>query len=1026
VRRNSRCIRSLFADGEGWTARQLWDAVVLEATHIRRHGQGTSSASECAAVVDRLAAEHPVFQRRALLLCVAEALQTECTADEILAAVDDLENRRNVVRVGSNNGERVYSTEATVATERDMLRIALERRDEREFVGSEIVERIIAQRPELGEEQRIAVRYAFNRDGISVIEGSAAVGSAMEAIASAAREAGTGLEFRAIAPSRKAAAAVGAAAGTPEDLERAVQRGETRLSRFSVVCLKNGSIVGLKGLATLTRLCAAASAKLVVCCDTRPLQPLTANLPVAALARVLGSSRVDEIRQNDPNHRAASMDLATGDPVRALESYDRAGAIIWARDREELIARLAADYVNDRIRSGLNQGTDHGAGRSRAVLASWNHDVDQLNRRIRILLRRAGGLTGEDFRIAAVSRGGGKPGELALAAGDDVIFGEPVEVGGHTIRKADIGQVLRISGHAADPVITILFADGAEVAARASDLVGRRREGQPRCPRIQHAFAITVYASQGITIDDCYVANLRGLSREATCVAMTRHRARLRLYVDQSRIRDALAARRAADADGASSLVEPPEGGDDRGEPSEITIRTAIMGESRRSDRKVNVSDFADDIKAWVRGSEPAHATSTRSGRPHRCKTAVIRDSLAQPVIRLSPSAGRPAQHSSTAADHIALRMSARAKSPARYTPTGPVIGSKRPPGRTMRDEMSRLLRPDPSGSPSRQSGGQRCDVWNTEIRVVAGRRTRTAISRVGGRTQQKRVPAREWWCRKFGTWMRTATRPRADDVRARLARPGALAVSVRQKWHAMKAASVEQPALSLPGIRAEMPAFCQADICIDAAPETHDGPDLVALVRRNVAGELVGLNRYRVSGHGRPMLVQSEGEGGLYQAGNLITPDRIHVTDHAIEALLMAVSDTSPQRPLFVATDGVTNKSVVATIGCLARRHRGATWCLDSDAGAPKASPGYAIRRAIVSENPSAKIEVGARYRLRERDPAELVDSKARGPAGAEYQQHRRARRPDPHPLGESGSASESGPEETESPADPAILGSP
>ena len=181
---------------EGWSARQLWHAVTVEAEHIRRQcpekiDSSTSRISVCAAVVDRLVADQAVFERRTLLRHAAEALQTECTADEILAEVEDLERRGTIVRVGIDNNEPVYSTSAMIEVERDMLRTALARRNEREFVSSETVERIIAQRPGLREEQRVAVRHALNRDGMAIIQGSAGVGKSFstECIALAARDA---------------------------------------------------------------------------------------------------------------------------------------------------------------------------------------------------------------------------------------------------------------------------------------------------------------------------------------------------------------------------------------------------------------------------------------------------------------------------------------------------------------------------------------------------------------------------------------------------------------------------------------------------------------------------------------------------------------------------------------------------------------------------------------------------------------------------------------------------------------------
>jgi ATP-dependent exoDNAse (exonuclease V) alpha subunit len=997
---------------EGWSAEQLWRAVNVEADQIHRQSpqkidRTTSRISACAAVVDRLVVDQSVFERRTLLRHVAEALQTECTADEILAAVQDLERRGNIVRVGLENNEPVYSTETMIATERDMLRSALERRNEREFVSSEIVERIIAHRPGLREEQRAAVRHALNRDGISIIEGSAGVGKSfsMEAIAAAARDAGAGLEFWTIAPSWKAVEVARAATGTAAEMARAVrgfilrmQRGEIKLSRSSIVCLDEGSMVGLTDLAALTHLCAAASAKLVIGTDSSQLQPLTAGLPVAALARVLGSSRMSEIqRQKDANHRAASMDFATGNPVRALESYDRAGAIIWAHDREETIARLAQDYINDQNRSDLNQKEHRGTRRSRAVLATWNADVHELNRCIRARLRQAGGLAGEDFSITAVPRGGGKPGTLALAAGDEVIFGESVKVGGHNIRNADIGKVQRIGGDPANLLITIRFDNGVEVTARVSELVGYRQKDEPHYPRIQHAYALTVYAAQGVTVDDCYVANLRGMSREATYVSMTRHRDRVRLYVDQSRVRDALSARAPARVMTTRSSIELPEEDDIRGEPSEVSIKTTIMEESRRSDRKVNVSDFIDDIEAWV-NAEPGCGAGAGSATPHRGKATAVREALlSQPVVQSSPISSGPVQHSSTGANRIARRMLARATSPARYASSRSAIGSRRSTGKTMREEMNRLLSTTPPGSPPLHSDGQYCDIWNTEIRVASGRRMQTAIFRIADRISEIHVRVREWWRQKFGTWMRTATSQGPVGVLVRLASPGPVAVSVRRRWHAMKVASAEQP-VSLPGVRPKMLAFCQANICIDAAPESSGERDFITLARRNETGELVGLNSYESgSGQSRSELIGSEGEGGLFQAGNICAPDRIYVTDHGIDTLLLCPPDEPLERSLFIATDGVPKISAVATIACLARRHRNAIWCLDLGDGAREALPGYAVRHAIGTENPSAKIEVGAARRLQERGPGGDMRATSTAIGNAEHEEYRPAPKRNP-----------------------------
>ena len=75
-------------------------------------------------------------------------------------------------------------------------------------------------------------------------------------------------------------------------------------------------------------------------------------------------------------------------------------------------------------------------------------------------------------------------------------------------------------------------------------MVGRRDPGEPQVPRLQHSYAMTTHAAQGVTVDEAFVADMRGTGAEATYVAMTRHRRSAQLFVDTDRIRERLEAAR--------------------------------------------------------------------------------------------------------------------------------------------------------------------------------------------------------------------------------------------------------------------------------------------------------------------------------------------------------------------------------------------------------------------------------------------------------------------------------------------------
>ena len=598
----------------GWARAALFEGVRVAADGIRAERTGSAARrlqNLAEAGLAEALAMQAVVEERALVRRVAEALQCEADADAVLEEVERLRRDGTVVAVGrSDTGEPVYATPEMIAAERGMLRRAYARQDERAFVPDEVVTRVLAERPSLRAEQRAAVRHALNRDGVSVVEGSAGSGKsfAMASVADAVRACGG--EVWVIAPSWKAVDVVRTDTATPEAMARAVtgflnriDKGEIALGPRTTVIADEAGMIGTRDLAALVEATGAAGAKLVLSGDTRQLAPVVAGAPMRLLVRALGASRMDEIqRQRGRSEaegawmRAASVDFAAGRTASALEAYDRGGAITWGANREATIQALVDAYAGSRL-------DPEGAQRSRAVLTGWNKDVRELNTRIRDRLKRDGLLPeDEDVEIDAIPRGGGRAEAMVLAAGDEVIFGESVEVDGQTIRNADLARVEALSGDPADPVLTLQLAkNGARLSARTSALVGRREPGEPQVPRLQHSYAMTTHAAQGVTVDEAFVADLRGTGAEATYVAMTRHRRTVRLYVDTGRIWERLeAARSGIRAEerglpvgrGASHPALVPV--------SHSEIRQAYLSEAAGSGGKANVADFAGpDLRGW-------------------------------------------------------------------------------------------------------------------------------------------------------------------------------------------------------------------------------------------------------------------------------------------------------------------------------------------------------------------------------------------------------------------------------------------
>lgn len=975
----------------GWTPDTLAQSTAVAAEKVRAEREaeekGRSERLHALAsnAIDKLTLTESVFTRSAFLRELVEAVQCECTANEALAFAKEIEESGRVVFVGQDQttGADMFSTEAIIHAEKDMLRTAMEQRDRRDFVRADVLDRVLADRPTMSAEQARAVRHALNRDGISVVEGSAGAGKsfAMEAVKEAAER--SGCEVHGIAPSWKAVDVLRNDTKLREEMARAVSgfviklgKGEIVLNDRSVVIMDEAGMVGTADMAAVVEAVAKAGGKLILTGDTRQLQPVVAGAPMAALGNALGTSRMDEIRRQKGGSeeegkwmRAASIDFAIGDPVRALEAYDRAGAVTWSDDRDHLMTGLVSDYIATRMQAGDKPPT-------MAVLTAWNMDARAINDRIRAELRERG-LLGGEITINAIPRGMEKAQEMALAKGDEIIFGETVEVGDTTIRNADIATVIAIQP-GDDPRVRLRLAKGGEVTASLSQLVGYREEGAPRAPRIQHSYAMTVHASQGVTVDHAFVANLRGMGRESMYVAMTRHRIGARLYADTSRVRDALEAR-------LPGVILTGKTGADMGEgngPAEVSaaeVKAAIMAESKRSDRKANASDYAESVAAFV----GLPGAETKAATPETPAATGIRPPFRPHPIR-RPNQPLPPTSSSppTAAQVLKDRMTARAQAPARY----PV--AKAPPreSRLIKDEeRQQFLLANLIDLARDLLGGKILETWNSgrgakvaiggeKVAISFGDRKgiwmwtdvsdRTVkgvawdlVARVTGQTA---IQSQHWLRDKLRTWTPTP-RPAAERERSDRPMRGSdeALTEIRQRWHRMR----DQASRYLTH-RGILPATWQAvraDVRAESEMPNAGNRGGVAFAHRNAEGEIVGYARRGFPKGEEGASWKGFSGGGtphLWQSGERRNPTRIIITESAIDTLSKWQIEKQPSGVLLAATDGTPGRMALDTVRALARKHPEARWQIGTDNGPEGERFAQDIREAIEEAHPGAKIE--------------------------------------------------------------------
>ena len=527
----------------GFSGEQIWkDALAQPDEETEEQPSPEQQAASCVAeAVAELIETESVIEQRIIVERALIKSQGRCPPDLIWPALDLAEKDSLIVRLNQNDtaGPPMFSTPEIIAAEKSIIEIAQRRKDERIFVAPHVIDRAVRTTNrggfKLTDEQQAAIYHALNRDGASIIDGKAGVGKsrAFEVIDDAAAE--TGLDTHLIAPSWKATT------GTARDLRQLkkdharalagflskVESGKIKLGRKSLILVDEAGMISTKDMLRLLSAADRAGAKAVLAGDNNQLAALQAGDPLSLLISRIGAAKIEKIiRQRERWMAEASEKFASGEAKKikdAVNEYYERGHITLAEDRDAAMAALAEAWLE-------SAKTGDVAG----VLASRNDDVSALNERIRAVAVEAGLVKGPVVTIEAVSRGKhAKAGPLSVAAGDKLLLGEGLRLGGRDVANNSVLTIIRV-----DPgppsKLTIQLEDGTVITIRDADLVGPK--GRPI--RLQHGFAGTIHSSQGATYSRTLVYDSANIKARSSYVAMTRHKDDVRVFVNTASIKE--------------------------------------------------------------------------------------------------------------------------------------------------------------------------------------------------------------------------------------------------------------------------------------------------------------------------------------------------------------------------------------------------------------------------------------------------------------------------------------------------------
>ncbi len=469
-------------------------------------------ATEVLHIDGDLMARHKVFTRTQLIAHIAPRLYGR-DPGQLDRVVDHIVASRAIVPllgIGSPH-EQAYATVEVLATEQ-AIAASIERlasapgprlSDSGVRMAIEAKGREVGHRLTVGQTNAVRAICSSGRS-VEIIVGVAGSGktTALDAASSALED--TGYRVIGTSTSGQAARTLGTEAHiesrTIASLLWRLDEGQIAVDERTVVVIDEAAMTADADLLRLVTTVERAQAKVVLVGDPRQLSAIGPGGAVASLVDQqpeLLTPLYRNVRQRDPDERAALAELRHGSVEKAVEWFLSRGRTSLAPNRTEALAGMVNAWAED---------VD--AGYDTALLAWRRDDVRDLNRLARNLQREDGRVTGP----------------------------EVVAPGGRSYAKGD--RVVVLAPHPAQGLVTSDRLAITAVDVATSRVVAETREGRAvvldrtaiDADHLDHGYSVTVHRAQGATYDRAHVLASGG-GRELAYVALSRARSGTALHV---------------------------------------------------------------------------------------------------------------------------------------------------------------------------------------------------------------------------------------------------------------------------------------------------------------------------------------------------------------------------------------------------------------------------------------------------------------------------------------------------------------
>lgn len=462
--------------------------------------------------------------------------------DDMPAITTQICRQLGVVELpGIDSKHRLYTTETFRQLEVDLLRYARKAAapQERFALTDKVLADALAQVEaekgfQLRDEQRKAVLHAASGAQLSIIEGAAGTGKSQSLTAVRVAYESAGHRVIGLAPSGAAGSELEKSAGIESRtihsllmrLENDNPQQREVLAATDVLVVDEAGMIDTRTLHKLLSFAEKAGAKVVLAGDSKQLESVGSASTLAMLADTIGAAELIQIaRQRSADDRAISQSWFDGQAGDAAARMTERGLLrAEGEGTPTAIAMMLADAAQA-------HAADTG-WQEILLLADRNTQVRQLNQRIREHRKELGELDTELEQKVTVSNDRGYARLLDVAPGDRIMLRRNALLGDAQVYNGDRATLIGIervqtgenkSGEPTfDHRLTVaLDRSGERLTFALGDY-----------DRLDHAYAMTVHKSQGLTVDRAFYLASETTDRRSAYVAFTRSREACPIYLD--------------------------------------------------------------------------------------------------------------------------------------------------------------------------------------------------------------------------------------------------------------------------------------------------------------------------------------------------------------------------------------------------------------------------------------------------------------------------------------------------------------